>query len=84
MELGSVIEVGYLDILVILGLLYFIYHTFLKKKKDDHPIEPPIPPMPRRDFTVKELLDYNGVKEPRILLAVLDKVQFRIDWKHGC
>ena len=33
-----------------------------------------LPPMKKRDFTVKELLEFDGVKNERVLLAVCGKV----------
>ena len=34
----------------------------------------PLPPMQKRDFTVKELLEFDGRKNERVLLAVCGKV----------
>ncbi|KAM7443854.1 Membrane-associated progesterone receptor component 2 [Porites harrisoni] len=63
----------------ILGLLIIVY--IIRKivqsrfrKPPPPPREKPLEPMKKRDFTPVELLEYDGVKKKRVLLAVNFKV----------
>ncbi|XP_015251542.1 membrane-associated progesterone receptor component 1 [Cyprinodon tularosa] len=55
--------------------LYLLYKIF----RGDSPspvgeVEKPLPKMKKRDFTLAELKPYDGVQDPRILMAVNGKV----------
>ncbi|XP_068701874.1 membrane-associated progesterone receptor component 2-like [Montipora foliosa] len=63
----------------IIGLLVIV--IFIRKlvqsrfrKPPPPPREKPLEPMKKRDFTPQELLEYDGVKQKRVLLAVNFKV----------
>ena len=64
---------------LLIVLCAFIIRKLLKPRtveKDDLEGERrfSLPPMKKRDFTVKELLEFDGVKNERVLLAVCGKV----------
>ena len=62
---------------LLIGVFLVIIKIVLTKKPDDDDFiakHEELPPMPKRDFTVAELKHFNGVKDPRILLAVNGKV----------
>lgn len=66
------------QVLLIL-LCAFIIRKLLKPRvveKDDLEAERrfSLPPMKKRDFTVNELLEFDGIKNERVLLAVCGKV----------
>uniref|UniRef100_F1L8C1 Membrane-associated progesterone receptor component 1 n=1 Tax=Ascaris suum TaxID=6253 RepID=F1L8C1_ASCSU len=74
MDFASVFELGWVDVVLIAFLVYVIYRM-LVKKGEPAPLAPkPPPPMKKRDFTVSELREYNGVDNERILMAVCGKV----------
>lgn len=55
--------------------LFLLYKIF----RGDKPVEmaedeEPLPKLKKRDFTLEELKEYDGVKNPRILMAVSGKV----------
>lgn len=75
MQAGSVFEVSFTDFLAVIGLAYFIYWMFFKKTNKEETPKDILPPMQKRDFNVQELRDYDGVKEKRILLALLGNVK---------
>ncbi|XP_060791229.1 membrane-associated progesterone receptor component 1 [Neoarius graeffei] len=55
--------------------LFLLYKIF----RGDKPVEmaeaeEPLPKLKKRDFSVEELREYDGVKNPRILMAVSGKV----------
>ncbi|XP_068813756.1 membrane-associated progesterone receptor component 1 [Struthio camelus] len=64
--------------LSLLGLCLFLLYQILRGERpaaaagDADP--PPPPKMRRRDFTLAELRPYDGVRDPRILMAVNGKV----------
>ncbi|NXN07477.1 PGRC1 protein, partial [Indicator maculatus] len=64
--------------LSLLGLCLFLLYQILRgerpaaSKGETGP--PPLPKMKRRDFTMAELRPYDGVRDPRILMAVNGKV----------
>ncbi|KAL9973446.1 hypothetical protein ACROYT_G019910 [Oculina patagonica] len=63
----------------ILGLLLVvvIIRTLVKakfRKPPPPPREKPLEPLKKRDFTPQELVEYDGVKNKRVLLAVNSKV----------
>ncbi|KAM8800275.1 PGRC1 protein, partial [Eudromia elegans] len=64
--------------LSLLGLCLFLLYQIVRGERPAAPAgdeEPPPPPkMRRRDFTLAELRPYDGVREPRILMAVNGKV----------
>ena len=65
--------------LQILGLLIivFIIRKLVQskfRKPPPPPREKPLEPIKKRDFTPQELLEYDGVKQQRVLLAVNFKV----------
>lgn len=55
-------------------LIIFLVFKIVKNRKSDYPIapvEPELPKMKKRDFTVEELKKYNGTQEDgRVLVAV--------------
>ncbi|NWX97385.1 PGRC1 protein, partial [Nothoprocta ornata] len=64
--------------LSLLGLCLFLLYQIVRGERPAAPAgdaEPPPPPkMRRRDFTLAQLRPYDGVREPRILMAVNGKV----------
>ncbi|XP_062440410.1 membrane-associated progesterone receptor component 1 [Rhea pennata] len=64
--------------LSLLGLCLFLLYQILRGERRAAPAadaDPPPPPkMRRRDFTLAELRPYDGVRDPRILMAVNGKV----------
>ncbi|XP_065585756.1 membrane-associated progesterone receptor component 1 [Cyrtonyx montezumae] len=64
--------------LSLLGLCLFLLYQILRGERpaarpgDAGP--PPLPKMKRRDFTLEQLRPYDGVRDPRILMAVNGKV----------
>lgn len=66
-----------LNVVLISVCLYLLYK--IKKSNDEEsapaePQDPGPPPMKKRDFTVAQLREYDGVKNERILVAVNGKV----------
>ncbi|KAE9554698.1 hypothetical protein FO519_002108 [Halicephalobus sp. NKZ332] len=73
-DLGSVLEVSYVDVLLIALLCYVIYRMFFKKEE---PLPPPpkLPPaIKKQDLTTEELKKYNGVEDEHICIAVLGTI----------
>ncbi|NXV78463.1 PGRC1 protein, partial [Atlantisia rogersi] len=64
--------------LSLLGLCLFLLYQILRGERPAAPAgeaDPPPPPkMKRRDFTLAELRTYDGVRDPRILMAINGKV----------
>ncbi|NWT01118.1 PGRC1 protein, partial [Mionectes macconnelli] len=64
--------------LSLLGLCLFLLYQILRGERPAAPAgeaEPPPPPkMKRRDFTLAQLRPFDGVSDPRILMAVNGKV----------
>ncbi|XP_015716288.1 membrane-associated progesterone receptor component 1 [Coturnix japonica] len=64
--------------LSLLGLCLFLLYQILRGERPAaQPGEsgpPPLPKMKRRDFTLEQLRPYDGVRDPRILMAVNGKV----------
>lgn len=62
--------------LTLLGLcLFLLYKIFRGDKPPDFgEAEKPLPRMKKRDFTLAEMKPYDGVQDPRILMAVNGKV----------
>ncbi len=62
----------------LLGIIfYLLWKLFFKKNDPARPSSavPSIPPMKKRDFTLEELKEYDGIKgEGRVLIAVNGKV----------
>lgn len=58
----------------LLGVIFYLIYKIFKSRADsDKPTSgpPPMPPMKKRDFTLEELKEYDGVKgEGRVLIAV--------------
>lgn len=67
-----------INIVLLLAIIFLIYKIF-KKDSDSSsnsvPVDPPLPPMKKRDFTLEQLKDFDG-KQPdgRVLMGVLGKV----------
>ncbi|KAJ8276798.1 hypothetical protein COCON_G00085500 [Conger conger] len=62
-----------------LSLLCLCLFLLYKIIRGDQPvdmgvIEEPLPKLKKRDFTISELQEYNGTTNPRILMAVNEKV----------
>lgn len=64
--------------LSLLGLCLFLLYQILRGERPAAPAgeadPPPLPKMKRRDFTLEQLRPFNGVSDPRILMAVNGKV----------
>ena len=64
--------------LSLLGLCLFLLYQILRGERPEaQPGEAgpaPLPKMKRRDFTLEQLRHYDGVRDPRILMAVNGKV----------
>ncbi|NXP81246.1 PGRC1 protein, partial [Ramphastos sulfuratus] len=64
--------------LSLLGLCLFLLYQILRGERpaarEGEMESPPLPKMKRRDFTLEELRPYDGVRDPRILMAVNGKV----------
>lgn len=73
-DFASVFEVGWIDVLIIAFALYLVYRTFVKKAEPEPSPPKQLPPIEKRDFTVKELIEFNGVSNERILMAICGKV----------
>ncbi|XP_006893834.1 PREDICTED: membrane-associated progesterone receptor component 1 isoform X2 [Elephantulus edwardii] len=66
--------------LLLLGLCIFLLYKIVRGDQptansdsdDDEP--PPLPRLKRRDFTLAELRRYDGIQDPRILMAINGKV----------
>ncbi|VDM39987.1 unnamed protein product [Toxocara canis] len=84
MDFASVFELGWTDVLIVAFMIYVIYRI-LSRKDQPIPATPVLPqPMKKRDFTVTELLEYNGVDNERILLAICDKVELKsVSWPYS-
>lgn len=64
--------------LSLLGLCLFLLYQILRGERPAAPAgeadPPPLPKMKRRDFTLEQLRPFDGVSDPRILMAVNGKV----------
>ncbi|XP_016123119.1 membrane-associated progesterone receptor component 1 [Sinocyclocheilus grahami] len=60
----------------LLCLCLFLLYKIVRgdKPADFGPVEEPLPKLKKRDFTLAELQEYDGLKNPRILMAVTGKV----------
>ncbi len=60
----------------LLCLCLFLLYKIVRgdKPADFGPVEEPLPKLKKRDFTLAELQEYDGLKNPRILMAVSGKV----------
>ncbi|KAM9329517.1 membrane-associated progesterone receptor component 2 [Gastrophryne carolinensis] len=56
------------------GLLYGTWRLYERWRGGGSRQQAPLPRMKRRDFSVQQLLEYDGVRNPRILLAINGKV----------
>lgn len=55
--------------------LFLLYKIFRGDKQPDFgEVEKPLPKLKKRDFTLAELKPYDGLQDPRILMAVNGKV----------
>lgn len=55
--------------------LFLLYKIFRGDRPSDlGEVEKPLPKMKKKDFTLAELKPYDGVQDPRILMAVNGKV----------
>uniref|UniRef100_A0A7E4ZWT9 Cytochrome b5 heme-binding domain-containing protein n=1 Tax=Panagrellus redivivus TaxID=6233 RepID=A0A7E4ZWT9_PANRE len=73
-EIGSVLEISYFDIALLVVLVYVVYRMFLKKAD---PLPPPpkrVPPLPKQDMTVEQLRKYNGTDDEHICIALLGEI----------
>ncbi|CAG9532355.1 unnamed protein product [Cercopithifilaria johnstoni] len=77
---GDVTELGGWDVVIFVFVVYVVFVVFLKKPtKDVRPngeekTSNALPPMQKRDFTVEQLLPFDGVQNERILMAICGKV----------
>ncbi|CAB1352469.1 unnamed protein product [Coregonus sp. 'balchen'] len=62
--------------LSLLGLCIFLLYKIFRGNKpaDMGEVEEPLPKLKKRDFTLEELQPYDGLQNPRILMAVNFKV----------
>lgn len=62
--------------LTLLSLCLFLLYKIVRgdKQPDFAEEEKPLPKMKKRDFTIAELKPYDGIENPRILMAVNGKV----------
>uniref|UniRef100_A0A3P8Y3C5 Membrane-associated progesterone receptor component 1 n=2 Tax=Esox lucius TaxID=8010 RepID=A0A3P8Y3C5_ESOLU len=62
--------------LSLLGLCIFLLYKIFRgdKTADLGEVEEPLPKLKKRDFTLAELQQYDGLQNPRILMAVNSKV----------
>lgn len=62
--------------LSLLGLCIFLLYKILRGDKpiEFGEVEKPLPKMKKRDFTLSDLKPYDGLQNPRILMAVNGKV----------
>lgn len=60
----------------LLCLCLFLLYKIVRgdKPADFGPVEEPLPKLKKRDFTLAELQEYDGLKNPRILMAINGKV----------
>lgn len=60
----------------LLCLCLFLLYKIVRgdKPADFGPVEEPLPKLKKRDFTLAELQEYDGLKNPRILMAISGKV----------
>ncbi|KAM4697012.1 membrane-associated progesterone receptor component 1 isoform 1-T2 [Rhinophrynus dorsalis] len=65
-----------LNICLLCLCLYLLYKILRgdKQQSTDEPREEQLPKMKRRDFTLAELQEFDGTKNPRILMAINGKV----------
>uniref|UniRef100_A0A0R3RGV4 Cytochrome b5 heme-binding domain-containing protein n=1 Tax=Elaeophora elaphi TaxID=1147741 RepID=A0A0R3RGV4_9BILA len=77
---GDVSELGGWDVVVFVFVIYIVFVMFLKKSEKnvrpdgEEEASNALPPMQKRDFTVEQLLPFDGVQNERILMAVCGKV----------
>ncbi|XP_015282563.1 PREDICTED: membrane-associated progesterone receptor component 1 [Gekko japonicus] len=65
--------------LSLLGLCLFLLYQIVRgdrprAQRDGEEEPPPLPKLKRRDFTLAELCPYDGIQNPRILMAINGKV----------
>lgn len=78
---GNVAELGGWDVVVFVFVVYVVFVVFFKKPaaevhlNEEEESFNSLPPMKKRDFTVKQLLLFDGVQNERILMAVCGKVR---------
>ena len=62
--------------LTLLSLCLFLLYKIFRgdTPPDVGEVEPPLPKLKKRDFTLAELKPYDGLQDPRILMAVNGKV----------
>lgn len=70
-SLSSPVQI--IGLLIIVMIIRKIVQSKLRKPPPP-PREKPLEPMKKRDFTPLELVEYDGVKQKRVLLAVNGKV----------
>ncbi|KAM3715886.1 Membrane-associated progesterone receptor component [Dirofilaria immitis] len=80
-DFAAVTELGGWDLVIFVFVVYVVYVVFLKKptkgvSPDDkeEEVQDALPPMEKRDFTVEQLLTFDGVRNERILIALCGKV----------
>lgn len=77
--MSDLLEFGVWDAILVVTVGYVIYRLFIKKTSTpDLPPPPPrLPPLKMKDMTLEELSEFDGVKNERVLLAVLGNVSER-------
>lgn len=76
MNIPSVFEIGWSDLLVIIFIVVILYRFFIKKTEIRLPEVKQLAPMRKRDFTLRQLREFNGNDNERILLAICGRVSF--------
>lgn len=66
------IQIGIL-IVIVFAIRRFIFHRRTIDQSEEEK-EEELPALDRRDFTLEELKEYNGVDNPHVLIAVNGKV----------
>ncbi|VDN51325.1 unnamed protein product [Dracunculus medinensis] len=74
MNIPSVFEIGWSDLLVIIFIVVILYRFFIKKTEIRLPEVKQLAPMRKRDFTLRQLREFNGNDNERILLAICGRV----------
>lgn len=70
----SKIIISFLDIVLLVLFIYVIYRLFFKKQEIIEVANKQIEPLGKRDLTIEELKQYNGIDDEHICIAICGKV----------